>query len=155
MMSIPKYPFRGKMCTTGEIARALGCTSETVRWHIKRGEAPDDIVVNTRLSDSLDSRARAAGIPSYVLRRRMEKHGMTLEEAVAMGPGKRYTKHRISAETQEADILRARQGSKPIEDVMEITGLSRTQVAKVLPVDEIEEDEKRQVLRRYGYQCGS
>ena len=42
-------------------------------------------------------------------------------------------------------------GERSIEDVERITGLPRTIISVVLPVEDILEQERRDALRKYGY----
>lgn len=42
-------------------------------------------------------------------------------------------------------------GESTLDDIEERTGYTREQMRQCLPVDEIDEREKREVLARYGY----
>jgi hypothetical protein len=95
------YPVGNDWLTTGEIANRCGHNPSTVLWRIKRGW-PMDEVMNRPLRSGWVSRrgrgltlngdpvsqrrlAELAGVSEALMSRRLNKMGMTPEQAVAAG----------------------------------------------------------------------
>lgn len=86
-----KFELNGRLCTMDELAQIAGVARSTIQWRLERGESVEEAVrpprrPNTHLYHgeeiTMQRAAAIAGVSASELRRRMQTHGVTLEEAV-------------------------------------------------------------------------
>ena len=158
-----KYERNGQMMTISQIADETGLHIETVRRQIlKKGDA--NLVGREQVQETppplmngkqytWTELGRMAGVSHQTIRDRIH-NGMTAEEAVAGKKRKRYPSQkgpRCSEETKQELLKLWDCGERCIEEVERRSGVPREIISVVLPVDEILEQERRDVLRKFGY----
>ena len=146
------YMFRGELHTVDYIANELDMTVAGVHCRIHNG-IPLDMEKKPKLKFhgqeiSWREIEDLTGIKRGTLWKRMQRRGMTLEEAVQMGVQQTGPESR-----EEMILLIWGRGRASIEDVIAETGFSRKQIDRVLPIEAIEMQEKKEVLEKYGYKC--
>lgn len=161
------YERNGKMMTINQIAKETGLSAESVRRQIrKKGSA--NLVVRKNSEEALPPRmngkqyswselGRMVGVSGETMRHRIRDIGMSVEEAVTHKKCAHFRSDAANekircSESVKQDILKAWDcGEKSIEDVERMTKCPMAVISVVLPVDEILEQERRDVLRKFGY----
>lgn len=144
-----EYEFHGHMMTISEIAKETGLTIAGVKSRIWKGIPLErsrryEPVIFHGQESSWKEIEQISGICEMTIRARMKKLGCTIEQAVAIGNRKRG---RAKKDIEE-DILQAWKEGMTIAEIIAVTGCTRKQIDFYLPVEELE---KREVLRKYGY----
>ena len=144
-----RYEYQGGQYTMGELMEMSGLSRESIRKKLAAGEpllrrAPRITYMGE--PTTYEALSRQFGIKAATIKARVA-HGMTVEEAVMPLQKRRQ----ITPEDERRILQLWCGGDRSIDYVMQETGFSRSELSQILPVDEIEEDEKRRVLRRYGY----
>ena len=144
-----EYEYHGHMMTIAEIAKETGLTMAGVKSRIWKGIPLErsrryEPVIFHGQESSWKEIEQISGICEMTIRARMKKLGCTTEQAVAIGNRKRG---RAKKDIEE-DILQAWKEGMTIAEIIAVTGCTRKQIDFYLPVEELE---KREVLRKYGY----
>lgn len=160
------YERHGKMMTIKEIAAETGLSIESVRRQIKKkGDATlvgrDESKILPPLMNgkqySWSELGRMAGVSGETMRHRIRDIGMSVEEAITHKKCAHFRSDTANekircSESVKQDILKAWDcGEKSIEDVARMTKCPIAVISVVLPVDEILEQERRDILRKFGY----
>lgn len=159
------YERNGRMMSINQIAAETGLSNESVRRQIKKkGDA--NLVGRDNLHEipplangkrySWTELGKMAGVTAETMRKRVLSVGMKVDDAVALG---KYQKRsgtpqdppRCSESVKERILQLWDCGERSIEDVERITGYPMTIISVVLPVEDIMEQERRDVLRKFGY----
>ena len=144
-----EYEFHGHMMTIAEIAKETGLTIAGVKSRIwkgiplERNRRYEPVVFHGRES-SWKEIEQISGICETTIRARMKRFGCTIEQAVDIGNCQRGRKRNDF----EEEILQAWKEGMTIAEIIAVTGCTRKQIDFYLPVEELE---KREVLRKYGY----
>ena len=159
------YERNGRMMTIRQIAKETGLHVESVRRQIKKyGNA--NTVGREQAQESppplLNGRqytwtelGMMAGISTQAMRDRILRMGMSVEDAVF---NRKYQQRaqpenilRCSEKTKQEILKLWDCGERSIEEVAQRSGVSMEIISVVLPVEEILREERRDVLRKYGY----
>ena len=161
------YERHGKMMTIKEIAAETGLHIESVRRQIKKkGDANlvckdnENIILPPLMNGkqyTWTELGKMAGVSGETMRHRIRDIGMSVEEAITHKKCAHFRSDTANekircSESVKQDILKAWDcGEKSIEDVARMTKCPMAVISVVLPVDEILEHERREVLRKFGY----
>ena len=161
-----KYYYMGEWLNVPELSEKYGIPKKLISsrltegWPIERAmilNPPKKVKRHLYKGQMLTASdlAEMAGCSTKVMISRLSTH--TAEEAVAMGKTN-VRKRNHSLEKDEAiseAVLKVwRCGDKTVDEIIEETGLRRSQINRILPVKEIEEYEaeaKKEILSAYGY----